>query len=736
MALIADTRIRAKAKFDSTHTEHTYEIHLIDSEFNSALQTPEELKLDRDGFTLEHGHGDDMKHVLGSTFSMGIMVTDSATEDLAEDIMGLQEDRFGIRLYEDNELMWFGMIYQDGVQIDLQHQPYVFRVTAYDGLGKLKDLAPGAPWEVADNPLNIASVIVKMLRELDPLDLSRGDDFVVSAVDLRSDQHRAYDVEFDTLAETTALNFNPLFYKKYQDYGFPFEGRKWSEAMQRIMFAFHSQIRLMNGSYEIVPFEKQMQSGSSQVREFSTSYFHLDSDTSDPRDLSGVTFSTRNFGSGWTNDKTSGMSVGFEQAAERVMITEELGQAVVNRPADLASNSDTANFTTRANGFLDLQFSPGVFPVENQLSIAKDCWIELRAYVTTIYNSQTYYYGPFRETAAGSDFGKIIDPMDAWSTTERWRTMGATNYFALLKAGTPPYPDFSQYGSFGSLSANELAIVHWDPNGPQRDIIQEFFTGSGNPLGIYGMQHPSGSQATVTVQFKCVALEKNDNTITSDVDTDTITLTQAQLISAGLGHEKQGCTVDSLSGARASTFVHSIDSGQTGLSVLVKDIGNLMLNDKRGGAPTELRAYDGTDWDNGTEYWTDGTGTSDTPLITYLLRKHAQVYQKPVRRPDVGFIDSITLNGRNVSAGSPFPIGTSSSLVQYIVAKSKFTGRDGLVEQTWLEYDATPVTNDPTVDRPQDRTSITDDPTWVQPGDRDPDDPGVLYGGLSVEEGG
>lgn len=732
MALISDTRVRAKAKFTSTLTGAVYEIHLIDSEHNNTVTPAKELELDKDGFTLEHGDGDQLKNIMGSSFSMGIMVSDSDAEDLASDIMELQEDRFGVRLYEDEDLMWFGTVYQDGVNIDLQHQPYVFRVTAFDGLGKFKEIASGTPWELDENPVNLASVLVKMLREADPLNLSNETDFLVSAVDLRSDGHGSYNTQFDTLAESTCNSFVPLFYKQFDSFEMPFEGRQWYEVLRRIMFAVNGQIRLMNGSFEVVPFHKMFVATSTQVREFDRDYFELDTNTGNPRTFTGVSYSTRIFGSGFTNTKLQGMTVGFEQAADRVVIHEELGSAVLNREATLANNAATASFVTSETGHINLQFNMGVFPAENNYSVLgvatdKECWMELRAYITTIYNSQTYYWGPFRETSAGSDFGEIIDHINAWDTTERWVTMGSTNYFLTLKTTppghAPPYPDFSTYGTFGDLNADELAILSWTTGFPQRGELQT--NGNGNPWGVFNIRHLSGAKATISVQLKLVALEKNDNTITSDVDTDTVTLTQSQLQAAGLGNQVQGASVEAYRGARSTSFVHAMDTGQSGLSVLIKDLGGLSINDKRGNAPTEWRAWDGTDWDNQTSNWTDGTGTPDTPLITYLLRKYAQIYQKPVKRPDMSFVSDVNLFGRVVTSAG-FPLGSSGEVL-YLVLKSKFTGRDNVMDQTWLEYDSNEITNTPVVDYPHNRAfPEPSEPPYVAPGGRDPEDPGLL----------
>jgi hypothetical protein len=716
--------------FTSTVDDKFYIADVVITDVDSI---PLELKLDRDGFTLEHGHGDDMKHVLGSSFSMGVMITGEDTETLAEDMMSLQEDRFGVRVYENEELKWFGTVYQDGVQVDLQHQPYIFRVTAYDGLAKMKEIASGSPWLNSETPRNFASMLVKMLKYVDSLDLSNGTQFMRSAVDLRSDEHRAYNTQFDTLAECSVGNYDAIFYKAWDGRGQIFEGRKWYDILERVMFAFHSQIRLTDGCYEIVPFTKMYSTSSSQVREFDRDYFELDTNTGDPRTFTGVAYSTKTYGSGWTNDKLQGMSVGFEQAAERIVIKEELGKAIPNRDVDLDNNAATANFVTSDSGFIDISFDTGVFPLENQLATDKECWVELRAYITTVYNSQTYYWGPYRETTAGSNFGEVISWPRAWSTTERWETVGRANYFDTLKFGASPYPDFSTAGAWGALTANELRVVR-QAFSSQKDILGSY--GNNGPL-IPNIYHPSGSKGTITVQLKLVALEKSDNTITSDVDTDTITLTQAQLVSFGLGNYKQGATVRTFTNIMSKVFTHSIDTGQIGLSTLVKEIGDLHFTDNRANhPPSEIHAYNGTDFaDNWTEYWTDGTGTPDTPLMTYLLRQYAQIYQKPVKRPDVAFVDSMNVQGRVISVGTGFPLSAVGDLTQYIPVQSKFIARDNVLEQTWLEYDGQAVTNDPIVDLPsglEERTFPDAGESWVDD-DRDDNDDGILPGTLDQE---
>ena len=735
MALISDVRIRAKAKFTSTVTDAEFEIHIIDDEYDNTTDgDPLELTLDRDGFTLEQGEGDQLKHIMGGSFSMGIMVENSSVETLASDVMELQEDRFGVRLYEDEDLMWFGMVYQDGVNVDLQHQPYVFRVTAFDGLGKLKEISSGAPWATGDDPRNFSSVLVKMLREVDPLDLSNGTDFLVSAVDLRSDGHGAYNTQFDTLAETTVNNYNPLFYKVWDGKGVEFDGRNWYDIVTRIMFAFNSQIRLINGSYEVVPFTKMLVSTSTQVREFDRDYYETDSSTSNPRTFTGVSYSTRIFNTGFTNDKLQGLTVGFEQAADRVTLKEDFGQEILNEPLSLPNNAASGTFTTSDSGNITLSVVPGVFPAENQLSTTKECWLELRLYVTTVYNSQTYYWGPYRDTSSGHNFGRVDNLNNAWDTTERWNTVAATNFFDTLKSGSGGhvYPDFSTFGPFGQLTADELVIASVNALSPNREDLHVLINTTnglrgGNGLGVFGVKHPSGSQGSITVQVQLVALDKNPNTITSDVDTDTITLTSSQIQAAGLRNLTQGATVYAIDDPLVDTFTHSLGTGQNGLSVLVKDIGSLHINDAIGGVPTEARAWDGTDWDNETSNWTDGTGTADTPLVTYLLRKHAQIYQKPVKRPDMTFISDVNLYGRTIT-GAGFPLGSAGE-VQYIVLNSRFMARDNIMEQTWLEYDSNEVTGVPVTELPN-RPNVSpynlNNGASDSPGARDSEDPGLL----------
>jgi hypothetical protein len=735
MAIISDTRVRAEAKFTSTTTAREYTIHIIDTEHNGVITPTRNIELDRDGFTIEYGSGDKLSPIQGSSFSMGIMIKDvdylPDLEDLASDIMELQDDRFGIRVYEDDDLMWCGVVYQDGVNIDLTHKPYVFRVTAMCGLGKLKEIASGTPWEIDEHPSNFAGAIIKMLREVDPLELTNGTDFLVSAVDLRANNHRAYNTQFDTLAETTVKDFKPLFYRRWQDVGDRgsiFEGRPWDSVLERILFAFHSQIRMMNGSFEIVPIPKMFVATSTFIRKFDRDYFELHTNTGDPRDYTGVAFGTRTFGSGFTNTKLQDLSVGFEQAADLIVLSEKFGQELINPDQHLTSNTDTGTFSTDDNGFISFDFIVGCYPLKNLQALGRECWVELRAFVSTVYNSQTYYWGPYRQTSsAHNKLGEVLSYTNSWDTTERWFTLGLTNLFSSQNTTSqghePPYPDFTDMPLNGILGANETLVVGknygWATRTNMHPPIRD--------TGVRNVVHISGGKGNVTVQLKFVALEKNTNAIisSSNVDTD-FTLTDAQKIAGGFRNEKQGTTVRSAYNEQSDTFVHSIDTGQTGLSTLVKDVGNLYINDKRGNVPSEARVYDGTDWDNDTENWTDGTGTPDTPLITYLLRKYAQIYQKPVKRPDMKFIDSLTLAGRTIT-GAGFPLG-SSGTVQYLVLSSKFFARDGFLDQTWLAYDSNEVTNTPVTDKPNAPTASKDDggPSWFGPPGRIDGDPGTL----------
>ena len=84
------------------------------------------------------------------------------------------------------------------------------------GLGRLKQISKGFPdgteTYAANKAGNLATIVLDILKETDPLQLGNSDTFLRSFVDFRSNNHRTYASTYDTLGETFS-DATPIFYK-------------------------------------------------------------------------------------------------------------------------------------------------------------------------------------------------------------------------------------------------------------------------------------------------------------------------------------------------------------------------------------------------------------------------------------------------------------------------------------------------------------------------------------------
>lgn len=718
MALIADTRVRAKAKFTSTHTSDTYEIHVIDSSFDNSVDPEIELKLDRDGFVLDYGGTDDIQYIMGSELSMGFLVSNSDEEDLASDILSLQEDRFGLRVYKNENLYWHGMIYQDGVQIDVQHKPYVCRLTAMCGLGRLKQIAKGFPNEDTENAGNLATIVIDILKETDPLQLGDPEVFMRSMVDFRSSSHDSYTIQYDTLVETFSLP-DPIFYKSVGN-EVTFSTRSYFDGLERILKPFFSRILMQDGAFNIIPIQKYKQTGSIQCREFSRSYQLLVG--ADPTVGTAIDYTTRTLVEVFTNeDNLKGLSMGYEEACDQIVTTEKFDKEVNNaQNIHLEFNSDSHTFTTGDNGYLEFVLNCGNYRFENTGASDLEVWAELKLVISTVYSGQTWYWGPQRDMTPGTAYGQPISSFYGWSTTQRWITLSQTNYFETLKTGTSPYP-YHTY-SRGDIDAGELDIIQSTTGPSGREIYAINWLAGGLGSNVVHVIHPSGGSGSVTLKVQHVALNKSDNLVNSDIDTDS-PITQAEFNAAGITNGFQGTKVNSNVVAATSNLLHLIETGESGRSVKIKDIGDFMLADQRNNnVPTQMKAWDGTNWDSKTTDWAEAGDTPDGPLVQLVLREWATIFQKPVKRPDMAYVSDMDVLGQVVPAGKPFPIGTLSSSNNYMPVRSKFLARDGVREETWIELDTNEVSNSISTTNSNVEPFIVEDGTNLEGGLAGPSD--------------
>ena len=146
----------------------------------------------------------------------------------------------------------------------------------------------------------------------------------------------------------------------------------------------------------------------------------------------------------------------------------------------------------------------GNWRFENTDTSDLEVWAELRAVVSTVYNSQTWYWGPQRHMSGSSHFGQPLSQFFGWSTTERWITLSQTNYFDSLKTGTHIYPNHAL--ARGHIDAGELDIIQSTTTGWGRERYSITWLNGGLNSNVLHVIHPSGGQGSVTLKVESCLL--------------------------------------------------------------------------------------------------------------------------------------------------------------------------------------------------------------------------------------
>ena len=149
--------LRLYSEFHSS-TDRLFKIEIHDSNYSG---DPESFVVASDGFTLNYsGETDDIvSPIIGSSCTINAYNTNNAFDTFINALKSYQESRFTVRIYaeynaiEDGLVMsyydtieppdgglalyWAGIIMQDLVTVEDTSKPYVFSITATDGIGFL-----------------------------------------------------------------------------------------------------------------------------------------------------------------------------------------------------------------------------------------------------------------------------------------------------------------------------------------------------------------------------------------------------------------------------------------------------------------------------------------------------------------------------------------------------------------------------------------------------------------------
>ena len=234
--------LRLYSEFHSS-TNKLFKVEIYDSSFGGTAQ---DFVVASDGFNLNYsGETDDIvSPIISSSCTVSAYNEDAFFDNFITDLKQYQEKRFTLRVLLHNGTnyahYWAGVIMQDLVTVEDTHKPYVFSITAVDGIGSLANI----PYE------SIANVTIESFIEsavgaigLDELYLSN-DKFYATSVNVW-DTQQTFSATTDV---TTLTRFSALVYSEKQEDG-TITYSNYLEILKELCIAFGARFYQKNGVF-------------------------------------------------------------------------------------------------------------------------------------------------------------------------------------------------------------------------------------------------------------------------------------------------------------------------------------------------------------------------------------------------------------------------------------------------------------------------------------------------------
>ena len=198
-----------------------YRIEIHDTEWVAASTT---FKVDSRGFELTYdGETDDIvSPIVGSKLTFGAYSENGTFETFVDLLKTFQENRFRVVVYrpdtnweswaefwqnaitpwDENDLFWVGWIIQDLVSLEDESQPYVYSITAADGLGRLANIDYTANNDLAAGLTRVSDVVGNCIDFAGITDLWGADDiYLETSVNWWETTIQTYATTKDTIEE-------------------------------------------------------------------------------------------------------------------------------------------------------------------------------------------------------------------------------------------------------------------------------------------------------------------------------------------------------------------------------------------------------------------------------------------------------------------------------------------------------------------------------------------------------
>jgi hypothetical protein len=496
--------LRLYSEFHSS-TDKLFKVEIHDEDFTG---TAEEFTVASNGFELNYtGETDDIvSPIIGSNCSISAYNNSDAFDTFITALNSYQEARFYVRIYAeaaniedglvmsyydteiapDNGLVlyWSGVIMQDLVTVEDTHKPYIFNITAVDGIGHLAN----KPYTNTVNT-TLEGFIESAVNAIGVDALYASDDLYYATSVNIWDTQQTYSATNDV---TTLTRFNALVYSSKEEDG-TITYSNYLEVLKELCIAFGARFYQREGVYYFEQYIERTETSRNVSAYFKNGSKAFTSTVSDDVTLDGTT------GGG---ARLAGNQFNFLPALKKVQISYNQGRTnnlLANRLTytgatgrqDLGFVVDDNNGKIQVNGLLIYQLTHN----GNAGTIATDTWrpvwqLELR--IEDAANPGTFHYLKRDwNPNAGVLYGAT-----SWTTTPSFYHIDAgtgrndddgayiSNSFSLV---TPPIPvdgdaelDVNYYRVYDGLTNSLKSIpTYFDETNQVKEVTATYFNDNG-----------------------------------------------------------------------------------------------------------------------------------------------------------------------------------------------------------------------------------------------------------------
>ncbi len=580
--------LRLYSEFHSS-TDKLFKIEIHDTSFSG---TAEAFTVASDGFTLNYsGETDDIvSPIIGSNCTISAYNNSDAFDTFINALKGYQEERFYVRIYAeaasiedglvmsyfdtelppDNGLVlyWAGVIMQDLVTVEDTHKPYVFSITAVDGIGHLSNK------EYTNvNNTTLEEFIESAVNAIGVDALYASDDlYYATSVNIWDTQH-TYNATTDV---TTLTRFSALVYSNKEEDG-TVTYSNYLEVLKELCTAFGARFYQREGVYYFEQYIERTDTSRNVSAYYKNGTKAFTSTVSDDVTLDGTTGGGARLAGNQFNflPALKKVQVSFNQERINNLLSANLTFLPSTARQDLGFINNDNNGRLQIIGDLIYQLTHNGTPGTIALEFWRPIW-EVEVRVEDVLNPGTFYYLK-REWQPG--------------------LTGAQLYGATTWTTTPSY-----YHIDGDIGLNEASGLYLS-----------------TAVAIVTPPLPVAGDATLDVNFQGV-YDRLGNTQTVPGYFDEIV--QSKNFRALFLNDN---------GSTSEVTVYSATNTDTKInSNLILDLGELRVSDSTG-LQGSFYVYDGSAWVASTQ-WRRGNSGSYTSLLKLLTNEVLSLHKKPIER--------------------------------------------------------------------------------------------------------